>query len=108
MLRIVVSSRMARYSGLARAIAAPPRPSAPWQPAQFCAYRVPKSTTWLGAPCSELAFGSPCEVLQAASITRLSTASAERVLIHILFISGSPRSLAVASFREPRFLHVTQ
>src|SRR6266576_3456481 len=30
-------STMARYTGLARASDAPPRPSAPWQAAQFCA-----------------------------------------------------------------------
>src|ERR1700688_2809694 len=30
------SSTTARYTGLARAIDAPPRPSAPWQAAQFC------------------------------------------------------------------------
>ena len=39
------SSTMARYTGLARPIDAPPRPSAPWQPAQFCAYKVPNSRT---------------------------------------------------------------
>src|ERR1700690_789397 len=32
-----LASTMARYTGLERAIAAPPRPSAPWQAAQFCA-----------------------------------------------------------------------
>src|SRR3954452_4703926 len=31
------SLTMSRYTGLARAIDAPPRPSAPWQAAQFCA-----------------------------------------------------------------------
>src|SRR3984957_13828060 len=35
--RTTFSSTMARYTGLARAIDAPPRPSAPWQAAQFCA-----------------------------------------------------------------------
>src|ERR1700688_1944885 len=32
----IESSAMARYTGLARGMAAPPFPSAPWQPAQFC------------------------------------------------------------------------
>ncbi len=39
---------------------------------------------------------------------RLRTASAERVLIRFIFISGSPRSLVVASFRELRFLPAEQ
>src|SRR5580704_6292070 len=36
-LCIIFLSTMARYTGLASAIEAPPRPSAPWQAAQFCA-----------------------------------------------------------------------
>ena len=41
--RIAASSTMPRYTGSASAMAAPPRPSAPWQPAQFSAYSVRKS-----------------------------------------------------------------
>src|SRR5271154_607146 len=33
--RTIVSSAIAKYTGSASAIAAPPRPSDPWQPAQF-------------------------------------------------------------------------
>src|ERR1700683_2310001 len=33
--RRTASSAIAKYTGSPRAIAAPPRPSAPWQPAQF-------------------------------------------------------------------------
>src|ERR1700686_3196404 len=35
------SSATARYTGFASAIAAPPFPSEPWQPAQFCVYKTP-------------------------------------------------------------------
>src|ERR1700676_3326538 len=106
LLRIVVSSTMARYTGLARAIDAPPRPSVPWQAAQFCAYRVLKSETWLGATGAGSVRGSRFRVLQAASITRLRIASSDRILIR--FIAGSPRALVVESFREPRFRPVTR
>src|SRR5262245_38985056 len=41
-------STIARYTGLASAIAAPPRPLAPWQPAQLPAYNTSKSTTSFG------------------------------------------------------------
>ncbi len=44
------SSAMARYTGSASASAAPPFPSAPWQPAQFVPKSVAKSTTWPGCP----------------------------------------------------------
>ncbi len=33
--RMIVSSAMAKYTGSPRGIAAPPRPSVPWHPAQF-------------------------------------------------------------------------
>src|SRR6202035_264478 len=39
----IASSATARYTGFASAIAAPPFPSEPWQPEQFCAYKAPKS-----------------------------------------------------------------
>src|SRR5580704_9604126 len=39
----IASSAIAKYPGLARARAAPPFPSGPWQPEQFCSYRVLKS-----------------------------------------------------------------
>ena len=41
--RIDASSTIARYTGLASAIAAPPRPLAPWQPAQLSAYSASNS-----------------------------------------------------------------
>src|SRR6266853_751627 len=45
---MIVSSEIARYTGSARAIAAPPLPPGPWQPEQFCSYRVLKSEISLG------------------------------------------------------------
>ena len=58
------SSTIARYTGLASAIAAPPRPSAPWQPAQLSAYSAPNSTTSFGASVSEPVRGWPGGVPQ--------------------------------------------
>src|SRR5207249_760211 len=50
--RITTSSATARYIGSASGVAAPPRPSGPWQPAQFVRYRALKSTILSGATFS--------------------------------------------------------
>src|SRR5262245_48008714 len=47
--RIERWSTIARYTGLAGAIAAPPRPLGPWQPAQLLAYSASNATTSFGA-----------------------------------------------------------
>src|SRR5207245_11313027 len=48
-------------------MAAPPRPSAPWQPAQFSEYRVPNSTTSFGDRVSKALRGWPGGALQPES-----------------------------------------
>src|SRR6266446_1007982 len=68
-LRITVSSAIARYTGSDSAIAAPPLPAAPWQPAQFSAYRVAKSKMSFGARTSEPLRGCPCGAAHPASST---------------------------------------
>ena len=69
MARIERSSTIARYTGLASAIAAPPRPLAPWQPAQLSAYNASNSTTSFGASVIEPARGWPGGVPQPTSST---------------------------------------
>src|SRR5882757_1926297 len=73
-LRITVSSAIARYTGSASAIAAPPFPAAPWQPAQFSAYRVAKSKISFGARTSESLRGWPCGEAQPESSIALNAA----------------------------------
>src|SRR5215510_4847823 len=48
-------------------MAAPPRPSTPWQPAQFSAYRTGNSRTSFGAGFSEPLRGRPGAESQAES-----------------------------------------
>jgi hypothetical protein len=59
---------IARYTGLFIAIAAPDLPSAPWHPAQFSPYSVPKSVTLLGRSGSSACVGRPGKVLHPASM----------------------------------------
>src|ERR1700691_527927 len=57
--RTTVSSATARYTGSARAIAAPPFPLSPWQPAQFWPYSTLKSVISLGTIGVSAAVGRP-------------------------------------------------
>src|SRR5882762_64974 len=77
-LRITVSSAIARYTGSASAIAAPPFPTAPWQPAQFSVYRVAKSKMSFGARTSESLRGWPCGEAHPESSIALSAAAANK------------------------------
>src|SRR5277367_1003854 len=55
-------------------MAAPPFPSAPWQPEQFCEYKVAKSEISLGAIVSEPAAGCPGAASQPeSSVTASAT-----------------------------------
>src|SRR5690349_5288697 len=59
-------------------MAAPPRPSAPWQPAQFSEYRVRNSKTSFGARDSEPCRGLPLGELQPENNIRPITANAHK------------------------------
>src|SRR6185503_20096420 len=55
-------------------MATPPRPPAPWHPAQLSAYSVSKATTSFGASVSKPFRGCPGGVPQPDSIVRPSAA----------------------------------
>src|ERR1700686_5439632 len=75
---MTVSSAMARKTGFARAMAAPPLPSTPWHPAQFCPYRRLKSTTSLGGSISKSDRGMLGDLLQATQARSATIAAIVR------------------------------
>src|SRR4029077_5644763 len=80
---------------------APPRPSAPWQPAQFSEYKVRNSRTSFGDNDSEPWRGWPCGELQPESNIRPITAHAHKYRTG--FTGVSLRFLVVELFPEPQF-----
>ena len=101
-LRIAASSTSARYTGSPTAIAAPPRPSCPWHPAQLLEKSALKSSTALGATVSDPWRGWPRGVPQPlTSATQLATAaSARRWRAYLI---AAPRGLHhVESSQEPQ------
>ena len=101
MARIERSSTIARYTGLASAIAAPPRPLAPWQPAQLLAYNASNSTTSFGASVIEPARGWPGGVPQPTNSTPSVATSIVDAESHGTCVT-TVSLLAAKSFPAPR------
>src|SRR6185295_9356793 len=96
--RIDRLSTIARYTGLASGIAAPPRPLAPWQPAQLSAYNASNSTTSFGASVTEPAPGWPGGAPQPTSSVATNIVHAESRRTCFTTVS----LLGVKSSQEPR------